>query len=83
MGLRGLAVSSGAACTAADAGPSHVLRAMGVEEELAGATLRFGLGRWTTEAEVDAAAAEVVRAVSVARDASPEYEMRRHALARV
>ncbi len=82
LGLRGLAVSSGAACAAADAGPSHVLKAMGVEDGLAQASLRFGLGRWTTEAEVDYAADEVVRAVEAARAASPEDIVRRGVLAR-
>jgi cysteine desulfurase len=82
LGLRGLAVSSGAACAAADAGPSHVLLAMGLEEGLAQASLRFGLGRWTTEAEVDFAIEEVARAVTAARAGSPEEMMRRGVLAR-
>lgn len=62
-GLRDLAVSSGSACTTASGEPSHVLRALGVPEALAKATLRFGLGRFTTEAEVDFASAAVVAAV--------------------
>lgn len=61
--LRGVAVSSGSACTTASGEPSHVLRALGVPEPLAKATLRFGVGRFTTEAQVDAAAKEVVAAV--------------------
>ena len=61
--LRDLAVSSGSACTTASAEPSHVLRALGVPEALAKATLRFGLGRFTTAAEVDFAAATVVDTV--------------------
>jgi cysteine desulfurase len=61
--LRDLAVSSGSACTTALAEPSHVLRALGVPEALAKATIRFGLGRFTTEAEVDFAAATVVATV--------------------
>jgi cysteine desulfurase len=61
--LRDLAVSSGSACTTASAEPSHVLRALGVPEALAKATLRFGLGRFTTAAEVVFAAETVVSAV--------------------
>lgn len=62
-GLRGLAVSSGAACTSALPVPSHVLRAMGVSDTLAHASLRFSLGRWTTEDEIDRATARVVEVV--------------------
>ncbi len=61
--LRDVAVSSGSACTTASAEPSHVLRALGVPEPLAKATLRFGLGRFTTAAEVDFAAGAVVETV--------------------
>jgi cysteine desulfurase len=57
-----LAVSSGAACTAAE--PSHVLKALGRKMELALASLRFGLGRWTTDEEVDVAAGRVIEVVS-------------------
>ncbi|MEX0610608.1 MAG: IscS subfamily cysteine desulfurase, partial [Pirellulales bacterium] len=58
-----LAVSSGAACTSTDPGPSHVLRAMGFSEDAARSSLRFGLGRFNTEADVDFAAERVVQAV--------------------
>ena len=61
--LRDLAVSSGSACTTALAEPSHVLRALGLPEPLARATIRFGLGRFTTEGEVDFAAGTVVATV--------------------
>lgn len=61
--LRNLAVSSGSACTTASAEPSHVLRALGVPDALAKATIRFGLGRFTTVGEVDFAGSEVVEAV--------------------
>ena len=61
--LRDVAVSSGSACTTASAEPSHVLRALGLPDALAKATIRFGLGRFTTAAEVDFAAAEVVEVV--------------------
>ena len=66
--LRDLAVSSGSACTTALAEPSHVLRALGVPEKQARATIRFGLGRFTTEAEVDFAAETVVATVLRLRD---------------
>ncbi len=61
--LAGLAVSSGSACTSADPEPSHVLRAMGLSDALTRASLRFGLGRATTELEVDAAARIVAAAI--------------------
>jgi cysteine desulfurase len=64
MALKDVAVSSGSACSTAEAGPSHVLLALGLDEALARASLRFGLGRFTTEEEVDFAAgyvADVVR----------------------
>ncbi len=63
MGLRDIAVSSGSACTSANPEPSHVLRSMGVDEALARASLRFGLGRFTTLEEVDFAAEVVSRTV--------------------
>src|SRR5262249_62339484 len=62
--LTEIAVSSGSACTSADPEPSHVLRAMGVPEARSKASLRFGLGRFTTEAEIDFAGAYVVATVS-------------------
>jgi cysteine desulfurase len=61
--LRDVAVSSGSACTTASGEPSHVLRALGVPDALAKATIRIGLGRFTTAAEIDFAAAEVVGVV--------------------
>jgi cysteine desulfurase len=75
MGLRGVAVSSGSACTSADPEPSYVLRAMGVDDELAHASIRFGLGRFNTEEEVDHVIGEVVRVVKQLRAQSPLYEM--------
>jgi cysteine desulfurase len=63
-GLDDIAVSSGAACAAARSDPSHVLTALGVERELALATIRFGLGRWTNEAEVDYAIGRIGRVVA-------------------
>ena len=70
-----LAVSSGSACTSASLEPSHVLRAMGVGDELAHSSIRFGIGRQTTEEELDRAAARVIATVSRLRDLSPLYEM--------
>jgi cysteine desulfurase len=64
---RDLAVSSGSACTSAEAAPSHVLLALGLTRAQAEASIRFGLGRFTTEEEVDWAADEVVRAVASVR----------------
>jgi cysteine desulfurase len=69
--LPDLAVSSGSACSSATREPSFVLRAMGRDDELAGASLRFSLGRFTTEAEVDAAASQVVAQVRRLRALAP------------
>ncbi|MFN3286556.1 MAG: aminotransferase class V-fold PLP-dependent enzyme, partial [bacterium] len=71
LDLRGLAASSGSACTAGSLEPSHVLRAMGLPPERAAGALRLTLGRWTTEAEVDAAVEWVREAVAELRRASP------------
>jgi cysteine desulfurase len=76
MAMRDVAVSSGAACTSADPEPSHVLRAMGLDEDLARASLRFGLGRFTTEAEVDHAVEAVARAVAELRPHSAMWSAR-------
>src|SRR5262249_5624342 len=75
MGLRNVAVSSGSACTSAQPEPSYVLRALGLEDELAHASIRFGLGRFNTEEGVDYTAAEAVRVVRHLRSLSPMYEM--------
>jgi cysteine desulfurase len=75
MALKGIAVSSGSACTSATLEPSYVLLALGVGEELAHASIRFGLGRGSTEEEVDFAAAQVVENVTRLRALSPLYEM--------
>ncbi len=72
-GLGSLAVSPGSACTSADPRPSHVLLALGHSSGLARASLRLSLGRWTTEEEVDEAAAVVIRQVTRLRDASPPW----------
>lgn len=75
MGIKNLAVSSGSACTSASLEPSYVLRALGVEEEMAHTSLRIGLGRFTTEHEVDTAIDELVRHVTKLREMSPLWEM--------
>jgi cysteine desulfurase len=75
MGIKSLSVSSGSACTSASLEPSYVLRALGVEEELAHTSLRIGFGRFTTEQEVDMAVAEIARHVSRLRQMSPLWEM--------
>ncbi len=64
MAMRDVAVSSGSACTSANPEPSHVLRAMGLDEDLARASLRFGLGRFTTAEEIDFAIDRVSEAVA-------------------
>lgn len=75
MGLNEIALSSGSACTSATLEPSYVLKALGVEEELAHTSLRFGLGRFTTEEEVDYVIRRVVEEVTRLREMSPLYEM--------
>ncbi len=75
MGIKNLSVSSGSACTSASLEPSYVLRALGVEEEMAHTSLRIGLGRFTTEHEVDTAVDELARHVTKLREMSPLWEM--------
>jgi len=75
MGIKNLSVSSGSACTSASLEPSYVLRALGVEEEMAHTSLRIGLGRFTTEHEVDTAVDELTRHVTKLREMSPLWEM--------
>lgn len=75
MAIKDLAVSSGSACTSASLEPSYVLRALGVEEEMAHTSIRIGLGRFTTEAEVDYAVQTIVEKVNKLRAMSPLWEM--------
>jgi cysteine desulfurase len=77
LALKDVAVSSGSACTTANPEPSYVLKALGVADDLARGSLRFGLGRFNTEEEVNFAVGEVVRAVHYLRGISPAYEMHR------
>jgi len=74
MGINDVAVSSGSACTTATLEPSHVLRALGVPEDLAHSSIRFGLGRFNTQEEVDYVANRVVETVKRLRELSPLYE---------
>jgi cysteine desulfurase len=74
LALRDVAVSSGSACTSASLEPSYVLRAMGVSDELAHSSLRFGIGRTNTEEEVDEVARRVVEKARKLREMSPAYE---------
>ena len=75
MGLKEIAVSTGSACTSANLEPSHVLRAIGVKEELAHASIRFGLGRFNTEEEVDYTVERLVQEVARLRRLSPLYRV--------
>jgi cysteine desulfurase len=75
MGINDVAVSSGSACTSASLEPSYVLKALGVGEDLAHTSIRFGIGRFNTEEEVDYVAKRVIEVVRRLRDLSPLYEM--------
>jgi cysteine desulfurase len=75
MGINDVAVSSGSACTSATLEPSYVLKALGVGEDLAHTSIRFGLGRFTTEEEVDYVIDKMVQVVTKLRELSPLYEM--------
>jgi cysteine desulfurase len=75
MGLKDVAVSSGSACTSASLEPSYVLRSLGVAEEMAHTSIRFGLGRFNTEEEVDFVIKTVVGKINKLRELSPLYEM--------
>jgi cysteine desulfurase len=75
MGIKGIAVSSGSACTSASLEPSYVLRALGRSDELAHSSLRMTIGRFTTEEEIDYAVATIRHNVAKLRELSPLWEM--------
>ena len=75
MGIKGIAVSSGSACTSASLEPSYVLRALGRSDELAHSSLRITIGRFTTEEEIDYAVATLKDRVAKLRELSPLWEM--------
>jgi cysteine desulfurase len=77
MGINDVAVSSGSACTSASLEPSYVLKALGAGDDLAHSSIRFGLGRWTTEDEVDYVADKLITVVTRLREMSPLYELAR------
>jgi cysteine desulfurase len=80
MAIKDVAVSSGSACTSASLEPSYVLRALGVGDDLAHSSIRFGLGRFTTEEEVDYVAELVIAKVEKLRELSPLYEMHKEGI---
>lgn len=80
MAIKNLCLSSGSACTSASLEPSYVLHALGVEDELAHTSLRIGIGRFSTEDEVDVAADSIIESVNRLREMSPLYEMVRQGI---
>ena len=75
MAIRDVAVSSGSACTSASLEPSYVLRTIGLDDENAHSSIRFGIGRFNTEEEIEKVADLVIRSVAKLRALSPLWEM--------
>lgn len=80
MGIKDLAVSSGSACTSASLEPSYVLRALGVEEEMAHTSIRIGFGRFTREEDIEVAVQKIIKEVKRLREMSPLWEMSREGI---
>src|SRR3954471_7998129 len=80
MGINDIAVSSGSACTSATLEPSYVLKALGAGDDLAHSSIRFGLGRFNTDAEVDYVANKLIDVVKRLRELSPLYEMHKEGI---
>jgi cysteine desulfurase len=80
MELRDIAVSTGSACTSTTLKPSHVLKAIGLSDQFAQSSIRFGLGRYNTEEEIDFTIDRVVKTVKKLRNFSPEFDLKEETL---